>query len=42
MVSREAWASEIQLEFAQKQLDWISDAFCNARFYLLKLVFTLH
>ena len=22
--------------FAQKQLDWILDAFCNTRFYLLK------
>ena len=28
--------------FAQKQLDWILDAFCNTRFYLIKLVFTLH
>ena len=28
--------------FAQKQFDWILDAFCNTRFYLLKLVFTLH
>ena len=28
--------------FAQKQLDWILNAFCSTRFYLLKLVFTLH
>ena len=43
MVSCKAWASEIQsVEFAQEQLDWISYAFCSIRFYLLKLVFTLH
>ena len=28
--------------FAQKQFDWIFNAFCSTRFYLLKLVFTLH
>ena len=43
MVSWKAWASEVpELEFAQEQLDWILDAFCNTRFYLLKLMFTLH
>ena len=36
----EAWASEM-LGFAQKQLDLIFKAFCNIRFYLLKLVFIL-
>ena len=42
-LAKKAWVSEnTELDFAQKQLDWISYAFCNTRFYLLKLVFTLH
>ena len=31
-----------ELDFTQKQLDWILDAFCSTIFYLIKLVFTLH